>query len=301
MSSKSQWSSLKAQLGDGYRCIAVDLQGYGASPFPADAGEDYVHTLAHEVDAVVASIASELEPGEAFHLIGHSFGGACALHMARRMPQRVLSLTLFEPVAFHLLPDTHPAKAEIVGVVGAIHAGASDRDATRTFIDYWNRAGAFDAAPAGAQEKMVSQIAKVKLDFQALLGEPATLDELSMLTMPALVMAGERSPRRRGCWCSSWAYRCRMPPRCRCAQRIWVRSRMARSLIRPSSTSSAAPKSPPNSNEARARRHGRQRRHAAGASRRTAGRHRPGRQRRVGHAGRRVGRPHGAVPAWLCR
>lgn len=194
MSSKSQWSSLKAQLGDAYRCMAVDLQGYGASPFPADAGADYQHTLAHEVDAVAASIASELEPGEAFHLIGHSFGGACALHMARRMPHRVLSLTLFEPVAFHLLPAAHPAKAEIVDVVGAIAASASDRDATRIFIDYWNRAGAFDAAPAAAQDKMVAQIAKVKLDFQALLGEPATLDDLSMLTMPALVMAGQRSP-----------------------------------------------------------------------------------------------------------
>ncbi|SDH07979.1 MULTISPECIES: alpha/beta fold hydrolase [unclassified Duganella] len=194
MSSKSQWSSLKAQLADAYRCIPVDLQGYGASPFPADAGDDYVHTLAHEVDAVVAAIASELEPGEAFHLIGHSFGGACALHMARRMPQRVLSLTLFEPVAFHLLPETHPAKAEIVDVVGRITSSASDRDATRIFIDYWNRAGAFDDAPHAAQEKMVAQIAKVKLDFQALLGEQATLDDLSMLTMPALVMAGERSP-----------------------------------------------------------------------------------------------------------
>lgn len=194
MSSKSQWSSLKTQLGDAYRCIAVDLQGYGASPFPADAGEDYTHTLAHEVDAVVAAIAAELEPGEAFHLIGHSFGGACALHMARRMPQRVLSLTLFEPVAFHLLTEQHPAKAEIVGVVGRIRASASDSDATRIFIDYWNRAGAFDAAPANAQDKMVAQIAKVKLDFQALLGEPATLEDLSMLTMPTLVMAGERSP-----------------------------------------------------------------------------------------------------------
>lgn len=194
MSSKSQWSSLKSQLGDAYRCIAVDLQGYGASPFPADAGDDYVHTLAHEVDAVAAAIASELEPGEAFHLIGHSFGGACALHMARRMPQRVLSLALFEPVAFHLLPESHPAKAEIVGVVARIHASASDRDATRIFIDYWNRAGAFDAAPESAQAKMMSQIAKVRLDFQALLGEPATLDDLSMLTMPSLVMAGEHSP-----------------------------------------------------------------------------------------------------------
>ncbi|MTV38069.1 alpha/beta fold hydrolase [Duganella radicis] len=196
MSSKSQWSSLKAQLGDACRCIAVDLLGYGASPFPAtaDATEDYTHTLAHEADAINAAIASELEPGEAFHLIGHSFGGACALHMARRMPQRVLSLTLFEPVAFHLLPAQHPAKVEIVSVVERIKASASDRDATRIFIDYWNRAGAFDAAPPAAQEKMVAQIAKVLLDFEALLGEAATLSDLSMLTMPSLVMSGERSP-----------------------------------------------------------------------------------------------------------
>lgn len=194
MSSKSQWSSLKAQLGDAYRCIPVDLQGYGASPFPAEAGADYAHTLAHEVDAVIAATASELEPGEAFHLIGHSFGGACALHMARRMPKRVLSLTLFEPVAFHLLPASHPAKQEIVGVVERIKACDNDRDATRIFIDYWNRPGAFDDAPHGAQEKMVAQIAKVRLDFDALLGEQATLADLSMLTMPSLVMAGERSP-----------------------------------------------------------------------------------------------------------
>lgn len=194
MSSKSQWSALKAQLGDAYRCIPVDLQGYGASPFPADAGDDYSHTLAHEVDAVIAATASELEPGEAFHLIGHSFGGACALHMARRMPQRVLSLTLFEPVAFHLLPAAHPAKQEIVGVVERIKACDNDRDATRIFIDYWNRPGAFDDAPHGAQDKMMAQIAKVRLDFDALLGEQATLADLSMLTMPSLVMAGERSP-----------------------------------------------------------------------------------------------------------
>lgn len=196
MSSKSQWLSLKAHLGDAYRFLPVDLLGYGASPFPAaaDAGEDYAHTLGHEVDAVIAAIALELEPGEAFHLVGHSFGGACALHMARRMPQRVLSLTLFEPVAFHLLAAQHPAKVEIVDVVQRIAASATDRDATRIFIDYWNRPGAFDAAPDGAQEKMIAQIAKVRLDFEALLGEQATLDDLSMLTMPSLVMAGERSP-----------------------------------------------------------------------------------------------------------
>ena len=32
---------------------------------------------------------------------------------------------------------------------------------------------------------MIAQIAKVKLDFQALLGEPVSLADLAVLTMPA--------------------------------------------------------------------------------------------------------------------
>lgn len=196
MSSRAQWLPLMAALEASHRCIAVDLQGYGAAPFPADAdaGNGYLHTLGHEVDAVMTTVAAHLAPGESFHLIGHSFGGACALHLARRLPQRVLSLTLFEPVAFHLLPQQHPARSEIVTVIAGIDASASARDATRIFIDYWNRTGAFDAAPESAQAKMVAQIAKVRLDFQALLGDAATLADLSMLTMPSMVLSGERSP-----------------------------------------------------------------------------------------------------------
>jgi pimeloyl-ACP methyl ester carboxylesterase len=131
---------------------------------------------------------------EAFHLVGHSFGGAsrCTWRATRR--ERLLSLTLFEPVAFHLLPASIRPTSRSLGVVARINACAEDRDATRVFIDYWNRAGAFDAAPAGAQDKMIAQIAKVRLDFEALLGERPRLAELSMVTMPALVMAGERSP-----------------------------------------------------------------------------------------------------------
>lgn len=192
MSSRSQWADLMAQLEPHFRCIAVDLLGYGKSPFPAVA--DGAFTLAHEVDAVNAAIAAPLEPGEPFHLIGHSYGGATALRMARQMPERVLSLTLFEPVAFHLLQPDDMARSEIAGVVANINVAASARDATRVFIDYWNRAGAFDALPETQQQRFTAQIAKVKLDFQALLGEPATLADLAQLAMPALVMSGARSP-----------------------------------------------------------------------------------------------------------
>lgn len=191
MSSRSQWADLSAQLEAQFRCIAVDLLGYGKSPFPDTDGP---HTLGHEVDAVNAAIASRLEPGEAFHLVGHSFGGATALCMARQMPQRILSLTLFEPVAFHLLPSSDVARQEIEAVVARIRAAGSDRDATRIFLDYWNRDGAFDAMPAPLQDKFCAQIAKVKLDFEALLGEQAGPASLAPLAMPALLMSGRASP-----------------------------------------------------------------------------------------------------------
>lgn len=196
MSSKAQWAALSAQLADSYRCIPLDLLGYGAAPFPAGAsdGAGYVHTLAHEAEAINAALATELAPDEPFHLVGHSYGGAAALHLARQAPARVLSLALHEPVAFHLLADDDRSKLEITGVVGTILGAASDRDATRIFIDYWNRPGAFDAAPPAAQDKMIAMIAKVKLDFQALLGEPVGFADLADLQVRTLVMAGQHSP-----------------------------------------------------------------------------------------------------------
>jgi pimeloyl-ACP methyl ester carboxylesterase len=192
MSSRSQWSAFAARYSGQFRIVAVDLLGYGAAPFPESDGKAF--SLAQEVDAVMATLALQLDSGEAFHLVGHSYGGATALRLARTLPERVLSLSLFEPVAFHLLEPGDPARAEIEEVVECIKAARDDMSATRVFIDYWNRAGAFDALPAAHQQRFTSQIAKVKLDFEALLGEPATLQDLAMLRMPALVMHGKHAP-----------------------------------------------------------------------------------------------------------
>lgn len=192
MSSRSQWNELIALQQTEFRCIAVDLLGYGKSPFPAEI--DGPFTLAHEVDAIEAALAAHLDVGQPFHLLGHSYGGATALRLARDYGERVLSLTLFEPVAFHLLPASDPARAEIEQIVATLEAAATPQDATRVFIDYWNRPGVFDSLPTAQQDRFTSQIAKVRLDFQALLGEPATLADLASLTMPALVLSGKSSP-----------------------------------------------------------------------------------------------------------
>ncbi|NVE01427.1 alpha/beta fold hydrolase [Massilia sp. BJB1822] len=193
MSSRSQWSELMKQQESDFRFIAVDLLGYGKSPFP-DHVEGAAFSLAHEADAVSAALAAHLDAGEPFHLIGHSYGGATALRLARQMQERVLSLALFEPVAFHLLAKDDAARIEIETVVAAILAAGSEQDATRIFIDYWNRAGAFDALAPEQQARFTAQIAKVKLDFQALLGEPASLSDMAALDMPALLLHGQHAP-----------------------------------------------------------------------------------------------------------
>lgn len=192
MSSQSQWNRLVASESGRYRFVAVDLLGYGRAPFPEQPER---FTLAHEADAVMAAIAAHVANDEPFHLVGHSYGGATALRLARELGPRVLSLCVFEPVAFHLLPHDAAARADIAAIVARIAAAATRTDAARSFIDFWNGAGAFDSLPETQQARFAAQIDKVKLDFQALLGEPATLADCARLAMPALVLSGSASPR----------------------------------------------------------------------------------------------------------
>jgi pimeloyl-ACP methyl ester carboxylesterase len=75
------------------------------------------------------------------HLVGHSYGAALALEAARSLGKRVKSLTLVEPVSFHLLRlEGRPEWAEFEGlsraVLGAV-AKADDREAAKAFVVYW--------------------------------------------------------------------------------------------------------------------------------------------------------------------
>ncbi|GGY07239.1 alpha/beta fold hydrolase [Massilia dura] len=193
MSSRSQWAALMAAHEARYRFIALDLLGYGKAPFPDEAMRSNF-SLAHEVAAVQAALASHLGEDEPFHLIGHSYGGAIALRLARTAPARIRSLAVFEPVAFHLLEAADPGRAEVSAVIAAIEAAATAEEATRSFIDYWNGPGAFDAMPAPVRERFTAQVAKVKLDFVALTGDPATLRDMAAIGIPALVLTGRAGP-----------------------------------------------------------------------------------------------------------
>jgi pimeloyl-ACP methyl ester carboxylesterase len=193
MSSRSQWAALMAAHEPSWRFVALDLLGYGKAPFP-DPSQHAGFSLAHEVDAVLAALAEQLPGDTPFHLVGHSYGGATALRLARTIPERIRSLAVFEPVAFHLLDAGDAGRREIEAVVDRIRSADADEAATRMFLDYWNGPGAFDAMPAPLRERFTAQVAKVKLDFVALLGEPATLRDMTAIDVPALVLTGRDGP-----------------------------------------------------------------------------------------------------------
>jgi len=95
--SHAVWTPLIAELSTRYRVLAPDLLGYGRSePRPVNAR---LHPWS-DVGAI-QMLADILE--EPVHLVGHSYGGSVALEAARAVGSRVKSLTLIEPVAFHLL------------------------------------------------------------------------------------------------------------------------------------------------------------------------------------------------------
>lgn len=192
-SSSAQWRALIGRLSERYRVIAPDLHGYGGTSTWAGRGP---FRLEHEAKIVAALIGRAGAPA---HLVGHSFGGAVALHVARTRPDLLASLTVIEPVAFHLLRQHDTvALVEIMtvadSVVNALACGDYFAGIGR-FLDYWSGPGAWDAIPAEKRAGFAVRLAKVALDFEATLNEPATLAEFRDMTVPTLVMQGTRSPR----------------------------------------------------------------------------------------------------------
>lgn len=191
-SSSLQWSGLIARLSERFRVIAPDLYGYGNTAPWAGRGP---FRLEHEAEIVCALVGRTGEPA---HLVGHSLGGAVALHVARTRPDLLASLAVMEPVAFHLLRGRDEvALAEInevaAGVAGALASGDYLGGIAR-FVDYWSGPGAWAGVPEDKRIGFGAKLAKIALDFHATLNEPASLGHFASMALPTLVIQGSRSP-----------------------------------------------------------------------------------------------------------
>jgi pimeloyl-ACP methyl ester carboxylesterase len=191
----SQWTDLAEALGGTYQMLAPEH--FGNESAGSWTGE-HPFTLADEAARTIALI--DKCEGK-IHLVGHSYGGGVALHVALVRPERIASMVLYEPSAFHLLrqmnADGVEAYAEIASIARRTCEGivtGDYRGAASAFVNYWNGPGAWDALRPAVQEALIRWSPKAPLDFRALIEEPTAASAYRTLDFPVLILRGERAP-----------------------------------------------------------------------------------------------------------
>jgi pimeloyl-ACP methyl ester carboxylesterase len=194
-STSGQWRRLGTRLQDRYHVVAPDLYGYGDSDVWVGRGP---LSLAEQARIVTRLID---HCGDDFHLVGHSYGGAVALRAALDNRHRLRSLTLIEPVAFHLLKQRgrreHGLFGEIASIAATINEATVSGDywgGMARFIDYWCGAGTWEGLSAARRQVLARCTARVLLDFWTTMTERTPADAYRALAAPTLVLYGDESP-----------------------------------------------------------------------------------------------------------
>lgn len=182
-----QWRKLADRLAPTHRVLTPDLLGYGPAPWPA--GRPFHFT------EDVAMLAALLD--EPAHLVGHSYGGLLALHVALAHPDRVRSIAVYEPVAFGILDE--PADAPFRDELSRLPAYHSDADGVdeawlAAFVDWWNGPGTWAQLAEPTRRAFRSVGWKVSQEVASLVADPTDRAAYARITVPTLLLGGETSP-----------------------------------------------------------------------------------------------------------
>ena len=134
------------------------------------------YSLAEESRPLLDHILGAPRP---VHLVGHSYGGALALHIARRYPKHVASLCLYEPTSFSLLARSDADDLRLYREVETLAASFDGELAeghaafvAEVFTDFWGGLGAWLALRPDRRKELMDWVPKAALDYGALLYEP---------------------------------------------------------------------------------------------------------------------------------
>ncbi len=192
-SAGSSWRNISTPLSERYRTITTSLSGYGKTQERREPGGTHMDD---EMDVLETVLNSADAP---VHLVAHSFGAWVALALAIRRAPKLLSMTLLEPTAFNLL-DLGGESALSQEVHAMTHRYFNEWDnenqqAVRHVIDFYGKAGTFDAYPPAVQDKLISQTPTNILDWKTGYADPMKLADLAAVKVPTLVVCGGASHR----------------------------------------------------------------------------------------------------------
>jgi pimeloyl-ACP methyl ester carboxylesterase len=201
-STSAQWRALADSLSTRFLVLAPDLYGWGdTAPWPGH--RDFA--LEDETALLHALLDSLDQPT---HVVGHSYGAAVALHLARTRVGGLRSLSLIEPVAFHLLREGDEtdllALDEFLDVGDTMMRAMCRGDlmgSNRCFIDYWNGPGAWARVPEAKRAAMAAGLSSVISAFHAITTDPTRMKDVSCVAVPTLLVQGSRTtlPAQRVC------------------------------------------------------------------------------------------------------
>ena len=197
-SSGRQWQELAATLEGRIRTITPDLVGYGK-------GDRYRRGSRFHLDQEVQNVLRQIkaETGKdngPLHLVGHSYGAAVALQIALTYPERVASLTLYEPAQFLLLfADglNSPEGREILALRKFMHENMKSPigrwSVAKKYIDYWSGEGSWNNMSFLRQRALASLMPKVAAEFEAILSANVSAADFADLDMPVRLILGSET------------------------------------------------------------------------------------------------------------
>ncbi|WP_072687835.1 bifunctional 3-oxoadipate enol-lactonase/4-carboxymuconolactone decarboxylase PcaDC [Rhodococcus marinonascens] len=182
-SNRSMWDPQVAALSDECRVVAVDQRGHGESPVPD--GPYSVRELSEDVLALLDSLRVD-----AAHIVGLSMGGAIGQWLGVNAPRRVLSLSLLCTAAKFGEPQAWIEQAAASRSDGP--ASLADSVVARWFSE--ELAERDPEFVARYRAMIASTPAEGYAACCDALGDWDFTADLSRITAPALVIAGEQDP-----------------------------------------------------------------------------------------------------------
>jgi pimeloyl-ACP methyl ester carboxylesterase len=185
------WKPILAALGERRPVIALDMPAHGRSDPPPE-GESLQLFAAEACAALVDRL------GRPAHMVGLSLGGAALARLAVRAPERALSLTLIEPVLFHLLlapGEAPPPPPDFMRPEMEVREGA------RRFVEQWGAPGGWEALGPEGQDYAAKVYPHLRDDQPMVNARPEgqiELSDMAALPMPALLIDGAESPPNAG-------------------------------------------------------------------------------------------------------
>jgi lipase len=190
------WKPMLIALAEARHCVALDMPAHGGTAAPR-AGQSL------QMFALAACEALALREGRPVHLVGLSLGGAVLGRLALKRPDLVASVTLIEPVWFHLLRANgrDDAAAEEEAAARAVQAAletGGPKAAVIAFMDRWGVPGGFDRLPQDARDQAAAIYTELSRDFAWVTGHPpgqVEVADLAGMKPLTLLMAGALTPR----------------------------------------------------------------------------------------------------------